>query len=216
MGVNTDLICSFSEILMAPGGAPLHLQWRARIGYGGFEPQNVEVPNSRLPNFGNSCAMTPGLSTGAVAITGTLVTDAESSAHPSLHSGAWCRRRDMHRLRRGEAPRPFLGQNSCTVVNNYREVCRGLIQLQRDLAYRGRRFLLPRFTPPKLTIAVGPAKLVETLGFCWGFETGHTHGKSAAAARRELFLRLDGPSARGHDFRGSITYVSKGGAALSA
>lgn len=134
----------------------------------------------------------------------------------SLHSGAWCRRRDMHRLRRGEAPRPFLGQNSCTVVNNYREVCRGSIRLQRELAYRGRRFLLPRFTPPKLTIAVGPAKLVETLGFCWGFETGHTHGKSAAAARRELFLRLDGPSARGHDFRGSITCVSKGGAALSA
>lgn len=39
MGVNTDLICSFSEILMALGGAPLHLQWRARIGYGGFDPQ---------------------------------------------------------------------------------------------------------------------------------------------------------------------------------
>lgn len=131
MGVNTDLICSFSEILMAPGGAPLHLQWRARIGYGGFEPQNVEVPNRRLPNFGNSCAMTPGLSTGAVAITGTLVTDAESSAHPSRHSGEWCRRRDMHRLRRGEAPRTFLGRNSGTEVNNYREVCRGLIQLVR-------------------------------------------------------------------------------------
>lgn len=30
---------------------------------------------------------------------------------------------------------------------------------------RIRRFLLPRFPPPKLTIAVGPAKLVEILGF---------------------------------------------------
>lgn len=82
MGVNTDLICSFSEILMALGGAPLHLQWRARIGYGGFDPQKVELPNRRLPNFGNSCVMTPGLSTGAVVITDTLVTDAESSAAP--------------------------------------------------------------------------------------------------------------------------------------
>ena len=71
MGVNTDLICSFSEILMALGGAPLYLHWRARIGYGGFDPQKVELPNRRLPNFGNSCVMTPGLSTGAVAITGT-------------------------------------------------------------------------------------------------------------------------------------------------
>lgn len=105
----------------------------------------------------------------------------------------------MHRLRRGETPRTCLGRNSGTVVNNYREACRGSIPLQR-LGISGTKVLLPRFTPPKLTIAVGPAKLVETLGFCWGFETGHTHGKSAAVARRELFLRLDGPSARGHDF----------------
>lgn len=70
----------------------------------------------------------------------------------------------------------------------------------KRLCISGTKVLLPRFTPPKLTIAVGPAKLVETLGFCWGFETGHTHGKSAAVVRRELFLRLDGPSARGHDF----------------
>lgn len=147
MGVNTDLICSFSEILMALGGAPLHLQWRARIGYGGFDPQKVELPNRRLPNFGNSCVMTPGLSTGAVAITGTLVTDAELGTLPctQVHGvdGATCIDFAV-----GEAPRPFLGQNSCTVVNNYREVCRGSIRLQRELAYRGRRFLLPRFTPP--------------------------------------------------------------------
>jgi hypothetical protein len=58
----------------------------------------------------------------------------------------------------------------------------------KRLCISGTKVLLPRFTPPKLTIAVGPAKLVETLGFCWGFETGHTHGKSAAVVRRELFF----------------------------
>lgn len=37
----------------------------------------------------------------------------------------------------------------------------------------------------------------------------YTHGESTAAARRELFLQLDGPLVPGHDFRGSITCISK-------
>lgn len=64
MGVNTDLICSFSEIFMALGGAPLHLQWRARIGYGGFDPQIIELPNHWLSVSGTNCVMARGLSTG--------------------------------------------------------------------------------------------------------------------------------------------------------